>query len=158
MKTIYRLCFSFLLSAGAASAVEFDFESLPGKLSGKVQTFFATDTGRARTQIAAFSDEELQKVTTEFKKAHPAAEQRIFWLIEESYRRNAERVAAERMKFLFIAVLAALGIIAGFTGLTYARTRNLAKSASARVAPQPPTIAPQTPRTLGNKNKKGRRK
>jgi hypothetical protein len=100
MGMTHKILFGFLLSACAVSAADFDVEALPEKLAGEVQKFFAADTGRARTQIAAFGDEDLQKITTAFKKAHPAAEQRLFWLIEESYRRNAERVAAERIRFL----------------------------------------------------------
>ena len=160
MGMTHKILFGFLFSACAVSAADFDVEALPEKLAGEVQRFFAADTGRARTQIAAFGDEDLQKITTAFKKAHPAAEQRLFWLIEESYRRNAERVAAERIRFLFMAVLAALGIIAVFTGLTYARARNLSPAAASAAPAAMPAVPAGQPsrRATVKKTKKGKRK
>jgi hypothetical protein len=107
----------------ALFSAEFDVEALSGNLPARVKDFLSDDTAKARAGMAAFSDEDLQKIVNGFKKAHDASEQRLFWLSEELYRRNAERVAAERIRYLYYAVLAALAIITVFTGLTYARAR-----------------------------------
>lgn len=103
----------------ALAVMAFDAEDY----SPKTKQFLQSDTSQARTQIASFSDEELLQATQTFKKDHSKAEQRIFWLSEEYYRRNAERVAAERIRYLFFAVVAALGIITVFSILTYSRSR-----------------------------------
>lgn len=114
------LVFAF---AGPVAAAEFEIDSLPEKLAVTTKDFLEADTAKARAGMTVFSDEDLQKITNSFKKAHGAADQRVFWLAEELYRRNAERVAAERIRYLYYAVLAALAIIAAFTALTYARAR-----------------------------------
>lgn len=157
MNMTHKLLLIFLVTASAVTPAEFDAEVLPEKLAAEVQKFFGAETGRARSQMAAFSDEDLQKITTAFKRSHPASEQRLFWLIEESYRRNAERVAAERIRFLYIAVLLALGIIAAFAGLTYIQTRKLRPANAAPQAitePEHPVMAKRVKGTA----KKGKRK
>lgn len=157
MNMTNKILLVLLLSGAAATAADFDVEVLPDSLASETQKFFAAETGRARAQMAAFSDEDLQKITTAFKKAHPASEQRLFWLIEESYRRNAERVAAERIRFLYIAVLLALGIIAAFAGLTYAQTRKLnTRKVEAQPVVAPAAVAKPTPKRAPVK--KGKRK
>ena len=125
MVTMFKiLIFTAVCSfAAAAHAATFDLDTLPEKLATETQSFLGADTARARTRMAAFSDEDLQRISTAFKKSHSAADQRIFWLTEELYRRNAERVAAERIRYLYFAVLAALAIIAGFSAMTYVQTR-----------------------------------
>lgn len=132
-KEIPLLFFAALFLTGPVAA-EFDSESLPEKLATPVKNFLEADTAAARVGMAAFSDDDLQKIVNVFKKSHSAADQRMFWLIEESYRRNAERVAAERIRYLYYAVLAALGIIGLFAALTYARSRRSA--APSATAPQ----------------------
>lgn len=156
MNMTNKILLVLFLSASAANAADFDVDVLPESLAGETQKFFAAETGRARAQMAAFSDEDLQKITTAFKKAHPASEQRLFWLIEESYRRNAERVAAERIRFLYIAVLLALGIIAAFAGLTYAQTRKLKHSTSQQlpVAVAPASVKPAPKRAPAKRGKR----
>ena len=157
MNMTHKILLIFLLTVSALTPAEFDPEVLPEKLAAEVQNFFDAETGRARSQMAAFSDEDLQKIATAFKKVHPAAEQRLFWLIEESYRRNAERVAAERIRFLYIAVLLALGIIAAFAGLTYAQTRKLQPRKAAALAVAEPK-APVRPAQARANTKNGKRK
>ncbi len=149
------------LTGSAALSANFDADALPEKLANETRVFFDADTGRARARIAAFSDEDLQRITTVFKKGHTAEEQRIFWLTEELYRRNAERVAAERIRYLYFAVLAALAIIAGFTAMTYAQTRRSARPMPALQAIAAPRVevAPAPKKKVSKSTaKKGRRK
>ena len=84
----------FALALTTALSADFDTESLGMGLTERTDKFLSVPTGDARAQMAQFSDEDLQKITTAFKKEHSASDQRIFWLSEELYRRNAERVAA----------------------------------------------------------------
>jgi len=142
-------CFFFFLAAGFIQAADFDIDDLPENLAGQTREFMKADTAKARGSMAAFSDEDLQRITNAFKKAHGKEEQRIFWLSEELYRRNAERVAAERIRYLYYAVLAALGIIAIFSMLTYARSRKV--TAPAMVAPSP------TPKVITEKKRPARK-
>lgn len=104
-------------------AARFEADALPEKLAAATQEFLDSDTAKARAAMSKFSDEDLQRITNIFKKIHSNSEQRIFWLVEESYRRNAERVAAERIRYLYLAVLAALGIIGLFSILTYRQAK-----------------------------------
>lgn len=134
-------------------SAEFESESLPEKLATPVKNFLEADTAAARSGMAAFSDEDLQKIVNAFKKSHSSADQRLFWLIEESYRRNAERVAAERIRYLYYAVLAALGIIGLFAALTYARSR---RSASPSAAAPQVTHEPVRPVVAATKRNKKR--
>jgi hypothetical protein len=130
MVTMFKILFffGFFCFASAVQAVSIDLDTLPEKLAIEARSFLDADTSRARTKMAAFSDEDLQRISTVFKKSHSADDQRIFWLTEELYRRNAERVAAERIRYLYFAVLAAMMIIAGFSAMTYAQTRKARKT------------------------------
>jgi hypothetical protein len=119
-KLIYTALF---VIASTSGVVAFDTKTLPDALAAKTREFLGSDTASARGQMTKFSDEDLQRVTNRFKKNHSSDEQRLFWLTEELYRRNAERVAAERIHYLFYAVVAALSILVAFTALTYAKTR-----------------------------------
>jgi hypothetical protein len=145
-------CCFFFLAAGFIQAADFEVDDLPEALAGQTREFLKADTAKARAGMAAFSDDDLHRVTNAFKKAHDKKTQRIFWLSEELYRRNAERVAAERIRYLYYAVLAALGIIAAFSMLTYARSRNVARATPAMVAPNP------APQIITEKKKTGSRK
>ncbi|GAB4429026.1 MAG: hypothetical protein OHK0011_11320 [Turneriella sp.] len=118
MKQIAKIS-AFLLVTALPAAAEFDVESLPGELARRTREFLSTETAAARSGMAKFSDDELQKITTAFKKSHSKEEQRLFWLSEELYRRNAERVSAERIRYLYFAVLAALALITAFSILTF---------------------------------------
>ncbi|MFZ5630020.1 MAG: hypothetical protein ACOY5B_12885 [Spirochaetota bacterium] len=118
MKQIAKIS-AFLLLTALPAAADFDTETLPGELARRTQEFLRAETAAARSGMAKFSDDELQKITTAFKKSHNREEQRLFWLSEELYRRNAERVSAERIRYLYFAVLAALGLITAFSFFTF---------------------------------------
>ncbi len=120
----------FLICGAALTAADFETTALGSDLAARTDKFLAGTTAGARAQIAGFSDAELQKVSNEFKKSHTTAEQRIFWLSEELYRRNAERVAAERIRYLYYAVLAALLILAGFSFMTWRQAGRISRSAA----------------------------
>jgi hypothetical protein len=157
MKLITKTFLLILLWSMSAWA-DFDVETLPRELALRTEEFLRADTVTARSALARFSDEELQKINTAFKKSHSKEEQRLFWLSEEFYRRNAERVAAERIRYLYFAVLAALGLITAFSFLTF-------RQVSRQRRPQPtgmtasPAIpaAPAQPqrRTAKKKAKRG---
>ncbi len=100
-------------------AAETELKDLPADLMKQVEVFLNAKTEEARSGMVRFSDTDLERITNEFKKAHTKRDQRLFWLTEELYRRNAERVSAERIHYLYYAVLAALGIILGFAALSY---------------------------------------
>ncbi|MCS6971533.1 MAG: hypothetical protein NZL89_00775 [Leptospiraceae bacterium] len=118
---------------------EFDTDELPATLRPRVEKFLEAETAEARSTLAQFSDAELEKISQAFKKSHSTSEQRLFWLSEEFYRRNAERVAQERIYYLYAAVLAAVAVLLIFAIFTYRRARQLAKS----TAPVPPPAPPQ---------------
>lgn len=130
MQTKYNLLALFFFCGAALSAADFETTTLGSELAARTDTFLSGTTAEARSQIAGFSDADLQKVANEFKKSHTTAEQRIFWLSEELYRRNAERIAAERIRYLYYAVLAALLIIAGFSFMTWRQAGRISRSAA----------------------------
>ncbi len=121
----------FFFCCAALTAADFETAALGSGLAARTEKFLSTSTAEARAQIAAFSDADLQKVTNEFKKSHATSERRIFWLSEELYRRNAERVAAERIRYLYYAVLAALLILMGFALMTWRQAARISRFAAA---------------------------
>ncbi|HRP68812.1 MAG TPA: hypothetical protein PLY93_04715 [Turneriella sp.] len=106
-------------------AADFNTETLPDVLAQKVERYLGADTAKARAGMVDFTNEDIEKITSAFKKEHSRSDQRLFWLNEEGYRRHAELASAERIYYLYLAVLAALAIIAGFMLLTYRRARAL---------------------------------
>lgn len=148
----------FALALTTALSADFDTESLGKGLTERTDNFLSAPTGDARAQMAQFSDEDLQKITTAFKKEHSASDQRIFWLSEELYRRNAERVAAERIKFLYLAVVAAFIILTGFALLTYRQSRRLPAPAPAAATPVFPAAAEPVRKRPASPTKGKRRK
>lgn len=131
---------------------EFETETLPEELAKAARGFLETDTADARARMTTFSDADLEKITNAFKKSHTSSERRLFWLSEELYRRNAERVSAERIRYLYYAVLAALGIIALFTVLTY-RTASRRRSVPLTPATDFPAAVP-VPQKAGAASRK----
>lgn len=107
----------FLILTPLVAATE--LTSLSPELAKQVEDFLNAKTEEARNGMVRFSDTDLERIANEFKKTHTKNDQRLFWLTEELYRRNAERVSAERIHYLYYAVLAALGIILGFAALSY---------------------------------------
>ena len=152
----------FFMSALASLSAEFDTNTLSESLAPRVKDFLEADTAKARSAMAGFNDEELQRIVNAFKKDHASGDQRMFWLTEEFYRRNAERVAAERIRYLYYAVLAALAIIAGFTAFTYASARHRAPSPMANTGAPPHPVESAFPKTnsraQGKPRKRGRSK
>ncbi|MBS0616736.1 MAG: hypothetical protein JSR44_00995 [Spirochaetes bacterium] len=150
---------ALLLVAAPALYADFDADVLPEKLAATTKEFLSTDTGKARAQMPTFGDDDLQRIATAFKKSHSKEEQRLFWLVEEFYRRNAERVAAERIRYLYYAVLAALGVIALFSALTYRRSRRLGQGAPTAAVATPTAIAtPTTAKAVAPKKSKAKGK
>ncbi|MCS6972799.1 MAG: hypothetical protein N2Z22_09115 [Turneriella sp.] len=116
---------------------EFDTGMLPAALRTRVDKFLEAETTEARGMLAQFTDAELEKITQAFKKSHDTSEQRLFWLTEEFYRRNAERIARERIHYLYAAVLAAIAILLVFTILTYRRAKKIVPT---QARPEPPAL------------------
>ena len=157
MQTKKNLLAVFFICSAALSSADFETATLGNELAARTDKFLAGSTAEARADIAGFSDAELQKVTNEFKKSHTTAEQRIFWLSEELYRRNAERTAAERIRYLYYAVLAALFILAGFSFVTWRQAGRISRTEAPKtpVAVIPNLEAP-APVRKNSKPKKGR--
>lgn len=161
MQTKKNLLVILTLCCTALSAADFETTKLGSELAARTDKFLSGSTAEARSQIAGFSDADLQKVANEFKKSHTTAEQRIFWLSEELYRRNAERVAAERIRYLYYAVLAALLILTGFAFMTWrqaSRISRTAQSATPAAYTAAPVTAAATPVRRKVKTTKGRSK
>lgn len=161
MQTKKILLIFFALCGAALFAADFETTALGTELAARTDKFLTGTTAEARAQIAGFSDVDLQKIANEFKKSHSTAEQRLFWLSEELYRRNAERVAAERIRYLYYAVLAALLILMGFAFMTWRQAGRISRvNAGAATALSIPEIVtpPVSPVRKKNKSTKGRSK
>lgn len=150
MNKVHRFVFCGLLFFSPLAA-DFDPDELPENLAERTQQFLDADTASARAGMARFSNEELETIVTAFKKSHSKKEQRLFWLSEELYRRQAERVAAERIRYLYLAVLAALAIILVYSILSFRQSRRHSSAlpraqggtAPVRVEKIPPSAAPK---------------
>lgn len=138
MRTRSILQILLILIAATGINAEFETDALGEDLGPRTNKYLSGSTSEARAQMAAFTDENLQKISNAFKKSHTASDQRLFWLSEELYRRNAERVAAERIRYLYYAVLSAFFILTGFAFLTWRKNSSFV-----------PTPNPQAGATAG---------
>ena len=89
-------------------------------LAGRLENFYNTmDPNGARSQLLKFSDAELESVFNEYKNGKSTVEQRKLWLISELEARKADRIAGERLFYLFLAVVLLVVLILSFSLKTY---------------------------------------
>jgi len=105
----------------------FDPEKFNTKLQQKLESFLGGSTEAAQRNLLQFSESELQTVGEAVKNSFHKKDKRLFWIIEEYSRRNAERIERERVFYLYFAVLSAIGLILVFASLIYMRTRSLTR-------------------------------
>lgn len=85
-------------------------QNLSAKQMEKFEEFLHLPTNKAQDFISKFSDEELTKIWDTYKQEKPVKEQRIFWLLEAEANRKADKIASERLFYLYVALLF-LGIL-----------------------------------------------
>jgi len=113
-------------SFATLSALEnFDPEKFDAKLQQKLDSFLNATTEAAQRNLLQFSESELQTVGQAVKNSFSKKDKRLFWIIEEHSRRNAERIERERVFYLYFAVLSAVGLILVFASLIYVKTRSV---------------------------------
>ncbi len=83
-------------------------------LSKKKHNFYSADTQEAKGRMADFTEAELEQILNEYKNGKTIMEQRTLWLIGELEARKADRVAADRLFYLFLAVVLTVTLILGF--------------------------------------------
>lgn len=74
------------------------------KIDQKKHNFYSADTKAAKSFMADFTEAELEQVLNEYKQGKTLAEQRTLWLIGELEARKADRVAADRLLYVFLAL------------------------------------------------------
>ena len=95
--------------------------------NNKINLFFKASTEEARNQLKYFKNTELLDVWNEYKKSKTIEEQRNLWLIEEYYMRESDRIASDRLSYLFLAVLLLLSFIFTTLIFIYKKQDNISK-------------------------------
>jgi hypothetical protein len=96
-----------------------------------VQTFLNAETTEARNLLSGFSYEMLENYTNQYmssekmQSAQNMKEARKLWLIEEYYKRKADKTAADRLFYVFLAVTLLMLLISVLTFKIYKMQKNL---------------------------------
>jgi len=120
-KPMLSLIIFFVLIAGNFSL----FAETP---DASLQLFFKAETTEARNLISGFSYEMLENYTNEIMnsdKMQNVQEARKLWLVEEYYKRKADKTAADRLFYVFLAVTLLMFLIFILTWKIYRMQKNL---------------------------------
>ena len=93
----------------------------------KLDTFLKAPTEEAQNQLKYFKSTELQTIWNSYKNEKTLEEQRKLWLIEEYFKRESDRIASDRLMYLFWAVLLLLSFIFGTLIFLYYKQTALSK-------------------------------
>ena len=80
-------------------------------LQKKLEKFLKAKTKEAKSMLSEFSNQEIDQVLNNYKKDKLPEENRMLWLIEEGFQRKADKIAASRLIFLFVAVIALISLL-----------------------------------------------
>jgi hypothetical protein len=86
----------------AQGATKVELENDPA-----VQTFLNAETADARNLLSGFSYQMLENYTDQYMNSPDSQnlkEARKLWLVEEYYKRKADKTASERLFYVFLAV------------------------------------------------------
>jgi len=92
-----------------------------------LQTFFNAETQEARNIMSAFTYDFLENYANKYVEALTIKEGRKLWLVEEFYKRKADRTASERLYYVFMAVTLLTILITFLTFRIYQMQKNLQK-------------------------------
>ena len=81
-----------------------------------LEKYLQSDSETSLNILGRASDQELQQWYEEFKKGKNIQELRMLKLAEEYLNREADRIAASRLTYLTIAILALLALLFGCIG------------------------------------------
>ncbi len=97
------------------------------KLQMKYQKFLQVETKEAREMISSFSYEELLSIMQKQKRIQSRKVNRTYWLIEAYFIRHADRVANDKLFYLFLSVISLFSLLIGFVIATYVRQNKALK-------------------------------
>jgi cell division protein FtsL len=93
-----------------------------------MQVFLNAETTEARNLLSGFSFAMLEKYTNQYMSApnmKNIKEARKLWLVEEYYKRKADKVASERLFYVFLAVTLLMLLILVLTFRIYQMQKKL---------------------------------
>lgn len=102
-------------------------ENLPQEKQKLLNDFTALETNEAREFMRRMSSNDLIEIWQAYTQNKPLIEKRLTWLIEEYYMRQANKVAEERLVFLFAGVMLMILLIAAMMFIVYHKQKNLEK-------------------------------
>jgi len=94
-----------------------------------VQVFLNAETTEARNLLSGFSYQALESYTEQYMNsagAQDIKESRKLWLVEEFYKRKADKTASERLFYVFLAVTLLTLLILVLTFRIYQMQKSLA--------------------------------
>lgn len=93
-----------------------------------VQAFLNAETAEARNLLSGFSYQALENYTDQYMNSgnnQNIKEARKLWLVEEYYKRKADKIASERLFYVFLAVTLLTLLILVLTFRIYQMQKNL---------------------------------
>ena len=97
------------------------------KAAENLKIFLNGSVEESKESIRNFADRDLEIIKDTFKNTHSLQDQRIFWLTEEFEMRRADRIAQERLQYLFAGLLVCLILIAALSSFTLLKQFQLKK-------------------------------
>jgi len=92
-----------------------------------IESFLNAETAEARNLLSGFSFENLENYTNQYSSAKNLKEARKLWLVEEYYKRKADKAASERLVYVFLSVTLLMSLIFFLIFRVYQMQKNLEK-------------------------------
>ena len=77
----------------------------------KLKYFLEANTQKSTSILSSFSDNELESFWNIYKDKKTLKEKRIFWLLNEYHSRKANKIATNRLIYLFMAMFLLFSLI-----------------------------------------------
>lgn len=92
-----------------------------------IQEYLNAETTEARNLLSGFSFELLENYANEYTSSKDIKESRKLWIVEEYYKRKADKTASDRLFYVFLAVTLLMSLIFLLTFRIYQMQKNLSK-------------------------------
>ncbi len=77
----------------------------------KLKYFLEANTQKSTSILSSFSDNELESFWNIYKEKKTLKEKRVFWLLNEYHSRKANKIATNRLIYLFMAMVLLFSLI-----------------------------------------------
>ncbi|MDH5718359.1 MAG: hypothetical protein OEZ22_12090 [Spirochaetia bacterium] len=128
-KIIFCWLFFFSWSIySQAGSVDNLLKDLPEGIKSKYEKFLSFETNDARMHLSEFSSDELEQIKNAYEgllNKSGKSEKRILWIVEEAEARKADKIAADRLFYVALAVIILMVLFTGFVVYIYLSQKKL---------------------------------